>query len=327
MKARSQELMAKSIAAMISAIEIYNKPDFKYREETFAILAINAWELLLKAKWLKDHDNKVRSLYVTEKRLRSNGKPYKHAKVKLTGCGNPFTHSLDFIAKKMVEQKILADAAHKNIVALCEIRDSSTHFYNKSNVFAVRLQEIGSASVRNYAKASQVWFNYDLARYNFYLMPLAFVHPGRINDTVLLNKEERNFATFISSLEAANDPKADYAVSINVELNFMKSKADDAIKVQITNDPNAPKVQLTEAQIKDKFPLNYQMLCQECAARYSDFIINQRFHDLRMPLKSDRRYCHVKRLDPDNPKSAKQEWFSRAILNVFDKHYAIKGLL
>ena len=47
MKARSQELVDKSIAAMVSAIEVYNKPDFKYREETFSILAINAWELLL----------------------------------------------------------------------------------------------------------------------------------------------------------------------------------------------------------------------------------------------------------------------------------------
>lgn len=56
MKARSQELVEKSIAAMISAIEVYNKPDFKYREETFSILSINAWELLLKAKWLKDHN-------------------------------------------------------------------------------------------------------------------------------------------------------------------------------------------------------------------------------------------------------------------------------
>ena len=37
---------------MIAAIEVYNKPDFKYRDESFAILAINAWELLIKARWL-----------------------------------------------------------------------------------------------------------------------------------------------------------------------------------------------------------------------------------------------------------------------------------
>jgi len=33
-KSRFQFLLDKSIAAAISAIEVYNKPDFKYREET-----------------------------------------------------------------------------------------------------------------------------------------------------------------------------------------------------------------------------------------------------------------------------------------------------
>lgn len=325
MKARSQELVDKSIAAMISAIEIYNKPDFKYREETFSILAINAWELLLKAKWLKDNNNAVRSLYVTEKRLRPNGKPYKHAKVKMTGSGNPFTHSLDYLAKKMAEKKTLADAAHKNIIALCEIRDSSVHFYNKSGVFAIRLQEVGSASVKNYAKAAQSWFGVDFSQYNFYLMPLAFVTPQQPADALLLSKEEKNVASFISSLEAANDPNADYAVSVNVELKFLKSKADDAIKVQVTNDPNAPKVQLTEEHLKDKYPFNYATLTAACTARYSDFVQNQKYHDLRNPLKADKRYCHVKKLDPDNPKSVKQEWYSQAVFNVLDKHYMAKG--
>ena len=325
MKARSQELVDKSIAAMISAIEIYNKPDFKYREETFSILAINAWELLLKAKWLKDNSNKIHSLYVTEKRMRPNGQPYKHLKVKMTGSGNPFTHSLDYLAKKLSEKKTLADAAHKNIIALCEIRDSSVHFYNKSDLFSIRLQEVGSASVKNYAKAAQAWFNSNLSQYNFYLMPLAFVNPQQPAEAILLSKEEKNVASFISSLEAANDPNADYAVSVNVELKFLKSKADDAIKVQVTNDPNAPKVQLTEEQLKDRYPLNYAALTKACSDRYSDFVQNKKYHDLRKPLKADRRYCHVKKLDPDNPKSVKQEWYSQAVFNVLDKHYTVEG--
>lgn len=325
MRARSQELLDKSVAAMVSAIEVYNKPDFKYREETFSILAINAWELLLKAKWLKDNKNTIRSLYVTEKRTRPNGQPYKHAKVKMTGSGNPFTHSLDHLAKRMAEKKTLADGAHKNIIVLCEIRDSAVHFYNKSTVFAVRLQEVGSASVRNYAKAAQMWFDVDFTKYNFYLMPLAFVKNQEPADAVLLSKEEKNLAAFISNLEAANDPKADFAVSVNVELKFLKSKADDAINVQVTNDPSAPKVQLTEDHLKDKYPLNYAALTKACFNRYTDFMQNQKYHDLRTPLKTDKRYCHVKKLDPDNPKSSKQEWYSQAVFNVFDKHYTVKG--
>lgn len=68
MKARSKELLDRSISAMLGAIEIYNKPSFPYRMEAFTILAINGWELLLKAKWLADNKNQEKSLYVYEER-------------------------------------------------------------------------------------------------------------------------------------------------------------------------------------------------------------------------------------------------------------------
>jgi hypothetical protein len=35
MRARSKELLDRSIAATVAGIEIYNKPDFRYREERF----------------------------------------------------------------------------------------------------------------------------------------------------------------------------------------------------------------------------------------------------------------------------------------------------
>lgn len=324
MKARSRELADKGVAAMISSIEIYNKPDFKYREETFAILAINAWELLLKAKWLNDNANRVRSLYVMEKRNKPNGKPYKHMKIKLTNSGNPFTHSLDYVAKKLMEKGVIANAAYGNLCALMEIRDSSVHFYNKSDVFSVRLQEVGSATVKNFVRAIQDWFKIDLTKYNFYLMPLAFVaHPRRVQG-VALTREEKNVAEFISAQEVAAPGTDDYAVAVNIEMVFSKSKASDALKVQLSNDPNAPRVQFDEEQIKDRYPLNYKSLTRECESRYSDFSRNDKYHKVRNPLKADKKYCLVKRLDPDNPRSAKQEWYSRAVLSELDRHYTRK---
>ena len=35
---KHKSFVDKSIGAALSAIEVYNKPDFKYREETFSIL-------------------------------------------------------------------------------------------------------------------------------------------------------------------------------------------------------------------------------------------------------------------------------------------------
>ena len=68
----------KAEAAITASVEVYNKPSFAYREETFAILALNAWELLLKTKVLKNAANDVKSLRVYEPRdLKSGGKSKK----------------------------------------------------------------------------------------------------------------------------------------------------------------------------------------------------------------------------------------------------------
>ena len=44
----SAELASKAVQAAVAAIEIYNKPNFSYREEAFSLLMLNGWELLLK---------------------------------------------------------------------------------------------------------------------------------------------------------------------------------------------------------------------------------------------------------------------------------------
>lgn len=324
MKSRSQELLEKSISAMLSAIEIYNKPDFKYREETFSILAINSWELLLKARWLKENNNQIRCLYIYEKTKKKDGTLRKNQLIKLTGSGNPFTHSLEHLSAKLHEKGILNHLAKQNIDALREIRDSSVHFYNKNTLFAIRLQEIGSACVKNFVQACKDWFEFDLSRYNFYLMPLAFVDASTAASLVTLNKEECNLIQYIAGLDAANDPNSDYSVSVNVELRFSKSKAGDALAVQISGDPNAVKVHLTHEQFKDRYPLNFNDLKKRCKKRYSNCLINGEFHKIRKSLIGNQKYSITKILDPDNPKSVKQVWYSEAVFTEMDKYYAKK---
>ncbi len=66
MRSRARRMLDKSISSMLSSIEIYNKPDFGYREETFSILAMNSWELLLKARILQLEGNKISAILVYE---------------------------------------------------------------------------------------------------------------------------------------------------------------------------------------------------------------------------------------------------------------------
>ncbi len=325
MKSRSKELLDRAVAATVAAIEIYNKPDFLYREEAFAVLAINGWELLLKAKWLADHNNKVSTLYVMEPRTKKDGTKSKKLQVKETRSGNPFTHSLDFLAKKLVEMKAFDANAWANIQALLELRDSSVHFYNRSGAFPMRLQEIGTASLKNFVAATKAWFGRDMSEFNFYLMPLSFVALPQRTEAVVLNHEERKFLAFVESLEPANDDAASpYSVTVNIDIKFTRSKAKDALGVQVTNNPNAPEVRLTEQQIRDRFPWYYDRLTKECRKRYKDFKAAQKYHDVRKQLLKDKRFGEVRFLDPGNPKSAKKPFFNPNILQELDKHFTTK---
>lgn len=66
MKAKYRHLSEHSLSMALSAIEIYNKPAFRNREQIFAILISAAWETLLKAKTVKDNQNKITSIYVKD---------------------------------------------------------------------------------------------------------------------------------------------------------------------------------------------------------------------------------------------------------------------
>lgn len=88
------KFLEKAQAAITSAVEVYNKPSFASRKETFALLALNAWELLLKAKVLRDGDNDLKVIRVYEPRKTKKGSPSKKLYVKRNRAGNPQTISL-----------------------------------------------------------------------------------------------------------------------------------------------------------------------------------------------------------------------------------------
>jgi hypothetical protein len=186
----------------------------------------------------------------------------------------------------------------------------------------MRLQEIGMASLKNFVAAAKSWFGRDLSEFNFYLMPLSFVALPQEADALVLNHEEKKFLTFVRSLEATSaDANSPFAVTVNIDIKFTRSKAADALGVQVTNNPNAPEVRLTEEQIRDLYPWDYTRLTEECRKRYASFKLDDNYHRLREDLLKDKRFGTIRFLDPGNPKSAKKPLFSPSILSQLDNHY------
>ncbi len=144
-----------------------------------------------------------------------------------------------------------------NIQALLELRDSSVHFYYSSRNFSTKLQEIGTASLRNFVKLVTEWFKRDLSEYDFFLMPLSFMELPTDTEAIVSNKEEKNFLNYLEHLKtSADDADSKYSVAINVEVKFMRSNTKDALNVQIVSPdtPNALGLHLTEGQFLKGYP-------------------------------------------------------------------------
>ena len=325
---RTQRVFRKAESALLSAIEIYNKPDFKYREETFAILILNAWELLLKAKLLSDNANKPHCLYVYETRPRKDGKSSTKRYIKRNRSGNVQTLSLGGCISTLGKTAAsrLTPAVTANLDALVEIRDNAIHYYNPTFQLAKQVLEIGTASVRNFIELSKRWFKHDLSRFNLYLMPIGFISGAAVATAVNVSPDEKKLVTYLTAVMAdpANSTTASAGLSVALELNLsFKRTATDAIPVMTTNDPSAPKVVLTEENIRQKYPWDYRELTNRCKQRYANFSENRDYHKRRKPLVKDERFARARFLDPGNPKSARKDFYSPNVFTEFDKHYTL----
>jgi hypothetical protein len=328
MKSRNKAMLDKSVAAMISAIEIYNKPDFKYREETFSVLCINSWELLLKAKVLQLSANKLTALFVWEKKKLRDGSYSTKLYRKLNRAGNPMSVSL-YEAMRIITEDYgvpINKAVRDNIEALTEIRDNSIHFINDDYLLSTKIQEIGTASLQNYLHLVKDWFGDALSRYNFYLMPLSFFRDFDTAPGVLLNSNEKKLLKYIRSVEEAYDDTeySNYNLALKIDVKFQKAKSTTGVSVQITNDPDAPAFRLSEENLMEKYPWDYKILTTRLKKRYSDFKVNGLYHQQRQSFYGDDKLCHSRSYNPANINSDTKMFFSTNILKEFDKLYTKK---
>lgn len=221
---RAKKLFNKAEAALLSAIEIYNKPDFSYREEAFSILMLNAWELLLKAKLVADSKNQLRCIYVDEKRINKGGKVSKRLYPKRNRAGNIETLGIwkTVLALDANATTRLPSNVKSNISALLEIRDNAIHFFNSDTQLKKQILEIGTASVKNFIGLSKTWFTFNFSNYNLYLMPIGFISDTLPATAISTSPENGNLFSYLVELSSSSETPEDsgYHVSLEVKLTF-----------------------------------------------------------------------------------------------------------
>ena len=154
-----KKLLGNSKAAMMAAIEIYNKPMFEYRDDCTVILLLNAWELMLKALLSK---NKKSVFYPKQKDQPYRTLSWKDALPK---------------AQPHFPASIPCRSVQNNLELLGKYRDNAIHFYTATD-FSVVLYALAQASIKNYRDLLKGAFNIDFEdEINWYLLPLGINPP------------------------------------------------------------------------------------------------------------------------------------------------------
>lgn len=327
-KSRSNRLVDKSLSAAVAAIEVYNKPDFRYREESFCILMLNAWELLLKARILAENQGVSKSIEIWDHYTTKAGQKSKRKRPTKSRSGNTKTISIDRAIGLVRSYAVnsLDERCAGNLALLMEIRDTAVHFLHDDLGLSAKVLEVGMGALKNYARSLTDWFDVSLDHMNFYLMPLAFQTPGAVVESLASSARHASVSrllTHIAEEERVPSEKDDsYVVSMRVLVKFSRVTDNDAEIVRIVKDEEgALAIALTEEDMRERFPWSYDELTKRLRARYADFKANQAYHDIRKPLEDSPMFCHERHLNPDNPDGALKRYYSPNIISKFDDHY------
>lgn len=281
----SVELLENSINAALASIEIYNKPNFNYREQVFTILKVNAWELLLKAKQVKDANEDVSCLYVVQ----------PDGSYKKNRSGNPLTIEVMALTNKIV----LETPVNENIKSLCEIRDTVTHFFY-DEALAYIVFSLGVASLKNYQKLVKKWFDRSLLEYNFHILPFAFSYDFKTLAMLELEDKPEAIANIIRMVTESHentDPHNDFhfVCEVTTEIKSAKKFSDEADFVTMI-DANAAtdKPFIVKRQsILDSYRLSHKKLVEEIKKLRPDVKPHQINNFIReQNIKSNKKYSY-----------------------------------
>jgi len=331
MKPLSESLIENSKSAIISSIELHNKPVFSYRYEICTILVINAWELILKA-------------FINE----------NFPDVKLItkdGATKPFDECVKFVSS---EKGKPFRTTEENLFKLYEFRCNIIHFY-KDHI-GVILYSLLHKTILLYNSFLKENFNIDLAdETNLFLLPIGFkpfASPvdflktdsdlskssyavqefirSIIDSTKTLNSEGIEDAILtgfnVAVMNENRIKNADIIVGITKDEDKAKLLVSNELgNVKITSDDTAKKFQIEEESLfKTIYVISYNQVRSRCRELFSDFKQNAKFNKIMKSLKGNPTFHKKRYLDFVNKTGIGQDWYTQAIFEEFKKHYTLK---
>jgi hypothetical protein len=274
---------------MVSAIEVYNKPRSEYRDETFSILLINAWELILKAILSKNRE----SVFYRKKR----GQPYRTLSWK-----DAFERAKEFFPKDVDPVPV-----RRNLELLTTYRDNAIHFYNEKELGAL-IWALSQTSILNYRDLMLGVFGVDLAsEVNWRIMPLGaqepidpikFIErtkqgPGKIRPALRQYIDE--ILAVAGELKSGGVDTRRFMTVFNVKLESVKKigEADVVVGVTKAEGREGPLVVERTLDPNKSHPLRRMGVLQRMPTLHGKPFTAHTFQAIvwKYGLKDDPRYC------------------------------------
>lgn len=281
-------LKQKSIDSFLLCIEIFNKPTIDYRLEGCVFFLCNAWELMLKAKLLKDD----KTIYYPKSKR---------------------TLSLSDCASKVMTNK--NDPVRVNLQIISTLRNTATHDIIPE--FEIVYLPYLTFCVKKYADKMYEYLDVNISDYIKSDFISLFTNNRRIEENQILSKYGKNMKTIfdekisdILNIQSKNpDAEIGYAVAINLKRVNNISKAD--FTFYSSNNPSDKNIQYIDRylDLNETHSLTHHKIAEEV-----DKIIKKEriaFIPLRDPLPTEN--------NPD------PNIFTTACLDMLLKKYDIKN--
>ena len=322
MERLSSRLAKKSLNATLSALEIYNKPDSKYREESFCILMINAYEILFKSKILLDNNEKMKSLYIYENKKGKKDKVLKQQVIKRNRIGQPYTIDINRCMNLLLSKGKITNNMKENIDILIEIRDNAIHLLNRSSNIKEKLYSICAASIKNYVKIFETWFhNISITQYNFFITPLNFDTAMKNYDTINISVAERNLINYLELTTNASSEKDEYDILVNVDIKVSKNSIDEAVLLKYASDGKKINIELNDEIFKKMYPYTNQQIIEMIKNNQANFKQGTKFNEIKRKLQKDEVCCKARYLDILDKKGKPRFYYNSNFVNKVLEEY------
>lgn len=330
-----KELINKAQESSLLAIEIYNKPAAKFKSGAFISLMIIAWTALFHAYFLK---NRIKPFFRKGKRFeiiteKIGGREIKNYKWwDLSKCikeyfkGNnpPERKNLEFFIplRNMIEHRSLPEL-DINIFGECQAlvnnfddfieKEFGKNFKISQNLSHTLQFPFNGKNILEYKKK-------DLEKKNLKQL-IKYIRAYRSSlSTDIFQSDKYSYKVVL--IKVANHDSRN-ALPLKF-VNYDTLSLEDKQKLQDTGIVMMKEkgIKIPEDRLLKEYIMEYKNLCEELKRRYPTLKINKSFHQIKREIiNKNPKLIYSRRLDPNNPRSSKKDFYHPDIFKEFDKYY------